>query len=122
MIKQLFRFGLVGILAAAVHMGIVVLIVQTWLIEPLIANVFAFAFSFQVSYWGHRLWTFEGTTALHRDAFPKLVFIQAINFAANETLFYTFLSMDLPYPIALFITLAILPVFTFFSSKLWVFR
>lgn len=122
MIKQLFRFGIVGLTAAAIHFGIVVWIVQTWAIAPLIANVFAFGISFQVSYWGHRRWTFEGTTTLHREAFPKLVFIQALNFAANESLFYIFLMFDLPYPIALAIVLTILPIFTFVSSKLWVFR
>lgn len=122
MIKQLIRFGIVGLAAAALHFGIVVFMVQMWLIEPLIANVFAFAFSFQVSYWGHRLWTFQGTTTLHRDAFPKLFFIQVLNFAANESLFYSFLSLDLPYPIALILVLTLLPIFTFVSSKLWVFR
>jgi putative flippase GtrA len=122
MIKQLFRFGVVGLTAATVHFYIVVSIVETWDIVPLIANVFAFGISFQISYWGHRMWTFVGTTTLHREAFPKLVFIQALNFAANESLFYVFLAMDLPYPVALAIVLTILPIFTFVSSKLWVFR
>lgn len=122
MIKQLFRFGVVGIVAAAIHFYIVISLVQTWSLEPLIANVFAFGIAFQISYWGHRLWTFSNTTTLHREAFPKLMLIQIINFAANESLFYVFLTLNLPYPIALLIVLTILPIVTFVSSKLWVFR
>jgi putative flippase GtrA len=122
MIKQLYRFGVVGVGAAALHFSVVVVIVQTWMVAPLIANVFAFGISFQLSYWGHRTWTFGGTAALHRDAFPKLLLIQSINFSVNEALFYIFLAFHLSYPVALFIVLTILPVFTFFSSKLWVFR
>lgn len=119
---QIFRFGVVGLIAAAVHFYIVVYLVQTQAYAPLVANVFAFIISFQMSYWGHRLWTFGDVEILHRIALPKLLFVQLMNFAANETLFYIFLKCSLPYPIALIIVLTILPIFTFISSKLWVFR
>lgn len=119
---QICRFGIVGVIAACVHLGLVIAIVQIFAIAPLIANVFAFSISFQCSYWGHRRWTFRGTETSHAIALPKLLFIQILNFAANETLFYIFLSLNLPYPIALIIVLTILPIFTFISSKLWVFR
>lgn len=118
---QIMRFGIVGLSAATVHFGIVVALVQTWLILPLVANIFGFAIAFQISYWGHRLWTFAGNGPAHRIAIPKLFFVQLLNFAANETLFYIFLSLSVPYPLALFIVLTVLPFFTFMASKLWVF-
>lgn len=119
--SQIFRFGIVGLLAAAIHFSIVVLLVQTINVEPLLANVFGFAIAFQASYWGHRLWTFHESVALHRIALPKLLLVQVLMFLANETLFYIFLSLQLPYPIALIIVLGVLPIFTFMASKLWVF-
>jgi len=122
MIKELYRFGVVGFLAALVHVSLVIALVQALVVSPLIANVLAFGVAFQVSYWGHRHWTFPQTQTLHRDAFLKLMIVQIINFAANETLFYIFLMLHLPYPLALILVLSILPVFTFISSKLWVFR
>ena len=119
---ELFRFGCVGVVAAAVHFCLVMLAVTYSGMLPLVANIFAFAIAFQVSYWGHRLFTFRGTNTSHRSAFSKLVFIQLINLAANESLFYIFLSMNLPYPLALFFTLTILPLFTFISTRFWVFK
>lgn len=119
---QIFRFGIVGVIAAIIHVSIVIYLVQHWLYLPLIANIFAFLVSFQASYWGHRLWTFSDSEALHTIALPKLLFVQIINFAANETLFFIFLSLNLPYPLALILVLTVLPIFTFISSKLWVFR
>ena len=119
---QLFRFGMVGLTAASIPFATVVLLVESFLLEPLIANIFGFMVSFQLSYWGHRLWTFQDTAALHRTTFPKLLLVQTLNFSANEMLFYVFLSLHLPYPLALLIVLTILPIFTFVSSKLWVFR
>lgn len=119
---QIFRFGVVGTLAACVHFSVVVLMVKQFSLAPLIANIAGFASAFQISYWGHRLWTFRAVDTLHRVAVPKLLLVQLINFLANETLFYIFLSFHFPYQIALFIVLTILPVFTFTCNKLWVFR
>jgi putative flippase GtrA len=119
---QLFRFGVVGLTAACIHFSTVVLLVQYFLIAPLIANIFGFIISFQVSYWGHRTWTFNAVDILHRVAFVRLAVVQLLNFIANEILFFLFLSLQLPYPIALIIVLTVLPIFTFISSKLWVFR
>ncbi len=121
MMVELFRFGCVGVVAASVHFSIVMIAVSVGNMLPLVANVFAFAIAFQVSYWGHRLFTFKADTA-HGEAFPKLMLVQLINLALNESLFYIFLSFDLPYPLALFITLSILPLFTFFSARFWVFK
>lgn len=122
LVRQLFRFGIVGLSAAFIHFSTVVILVQNFALPPLIANVFGFAVSFQLSYWGHRLWTFQDSSTLHRIALPRLLFVQLLNFAANEALFFVFLAMKLPYMIALIIVLTVLPLFTFISSKLWVFR
>jgi putative flippase GtrA len=121
-ILQISRFLTVGTLAAAVHFGMVVWLVQSYDYLPLIANVAGFVVSFQISYWGHRLWTFSGTGVSHREAYPRLVLIQVLNFGMNESLYYFFLGFGLPYQWALLIVLAILPIFTFISSKFWVFQ
>jgi len=119
---QVLRFGIVGLTAAGIQLGTVILLVQWGRLEPLTANIFGFAFAFQMSYWGHRLWTFNQADVPHRIALPKLLFIQSLNLTAHETLFYVFLTMKLPYPIALIIVLTIMPIFTFITSKVWVFR
>lgn len=119
---QIFRFGLVGFSAACLHFLIVIMLVQNHFFLPLTANIFGFVISFHLSYFGHRFYTFPGTMESHQLALPKLFFLQMINFAANESLFYLFLSFHLSYPVALFIVLAILPIFTFIFSKFWVFR
>lgn len=119
---QIARFLTVGCTAAAVHFGVVVLLVQLFNYAPLIANVGGFVVSFQASYWGHRLWTFHASDVLHRDAYPRLVMVQVFNFSMNEYLFYFFMSQHLPYQLALLIVLSILPAFTFIMNKYWVFQ
>lgn len=119
---QISRFIIVGGSAAFVHLCMVVLLVQAYDYAPLIANVGGFLVSFQVSYWGHRWWTFSDTEVSHSEAYPKLVAVQLANFGLNELLFSFFLGLHLPYQLALLIVLAILPVFTFATNKFWVFQ
>jgi putative flippase GtrA len=120
---QLMRFGIVGLTAAAVHFSVVVLLVELNLLQPLYANVIAFLISFNISYSGHRYWTFRGTVTQHRTAFPKLLLLQTSNLIANESLFYISLTfLKLPYPVALLLVLVTLPIITFTVSKFWVFR
>lgn len=122
LVQQMLRFASVGVVAACVHFCCVIFLVQMGWLTPLIANIFAFIIAFQLSYWGHRLWTFTGSSVLHKIALPKLLFIQCNVLLISEFIFYIFLSYGIPYQIALFITLTILPVLTFVSNKFWVFR
>ncbi len=121
LISQIFRFGVVGVIAASVHFGVVVYFVQAFAWAPLVANIGGFVVAFQLSYWGHRTWTFYDSEVQHHVAYSKLLFVQLLNLTINEILFYFFLSLHLPYTIALLIVLAILPVLTFIVSKWWVF-
>ena len=121
-LAQIARFLIVGSTAAAVHFCVVVFLVRVFGYAPLIANFGGFLVSFQVSYWGHRAWTFSDTNTPHCEAYPKLVAVQLVNFGLNESLYYFLLSLHLPYELALLIVLAILPAFTFVTSKFWVFH
>lgn len=122
LLPQFMRFGIIGMFAAIVHLGTVILLVESNLLPPLLANIIAFMIAFQVSYFGHRLWTFQADTE-HRRAFPKLLLVSCTTFIANEGLFYLLMTIfKMPYIAALFIVLTLLPIFTFTLSKLWVFR
>src|SRR5579872_3441596 len=101
LLMQITRYGIVGLSAAVVHFSIVVILVQNFKLAPFNANIYGFLVSSQVSYWGHRLWTFDASDTLHSTAYPRILLVQIVNFAANQTLFYIFLSLHLPYTIAL---------------------
>jgi putative flippase GtrA len=118
---QLMRFGFIGVSASFVHFCTVVFLVQCFAFAPLYANVFGFILGFQVSYFGNYLWTFKQIKAPHRKALPKLLLLQLVNFALNESLFSLLLSFNLPYRLALLIVIMILPPFTFIVCKVWIF-
>jgi putative flippase GtrA len=120
---QLIRFGIVGSCAAAVNILIVIWSVQNFGVQPLLANIFAFLVAFNISYIGHRYWSFANATLQHRTSVPRFLLIAVTSFALNEGLFYIFLSLlDWYYVWALLLTLLIVPLFTFVFSKIWAFK
>lgn len=122
LVKQLTQFGLVGVTAAAVNYAIVVYIVSHFSWHPLEANVLAFCVAFQVSYFGHRRFTFSGTSTVHKEAYTKLLAWQVCNLGITELFFYALLLSHLPYQIALLIVLATMPIVTFTVSRFWIFK
>jgi len=122
LIRQLFAFGSVGTGAAAVHLLSVFLLVQLgW--HPLIANVLAFLIAFQVSYFGHRYWTFRGTRTRHPVAASRFLFTAISSLAMNEAMFYLLLEFTaLPYLVALTLVLICVTPMTFLLGKYWAFR
>lgn len=118
---QLCRFGVVGVSAAAIHFAVVVCLVSIQSVPPLLANIGGFLVAFQLSYWGHRRWTFAANAA-HKPALMKFLLVQSCNFGFNQSLFALFLALQIPYQWALLLVLGILPAFTFILSKQWVFR
>jgi putative flippase GtrA len=122
-IRQITKFGIVGVIASGVNMLGVIFLVEAFSMPPLIANIFAFMLSFNVSYLGQRFWSFAETTTKHRHAIPKYLIVGLTGFGLNELLFSIFLHVfHLYYMLALVIVIGLVAMFSFVCNKLWVFR
>ena len=121
--KQSFYFLLIGGLASLANFILVFTIVHLGLAKPLVANFFAFLIAFNVSYFGHRFLTFSTTTQSHRKAGTQFFINALIGLALNEIIYYILLHIvHIQYLIALFITMAIVSVYTFIVSKFFIFK
>ena len=121
-LQQLLRFGIVGALAAAVHFTAVVIQVSLFALHPLIANVIAFLVAFQVSYLGHRHWTFSHTKDGSNQSVWRFFLVAVSSFFVNEGLFYCFLRFtSLPYWVSLAVVLILVAGMTFLLGKFWAF-
>jgi len=120
---ELHAYIIVGCCAAAVHFCIVLLLVQYFHWSPLLANLLAFVIAFQVSYLGHRFWTFPDTALTHQQSLPRFFLVASGSFLINEAMYYFLLNYTpLPYWLSLGIVLVLVAVITFISSRLWAFR
>lgn len=118
---QLCRFAGVGITAALVNFIVVVWVVESFHWQPLLANVLAFIVAFQVSVTGHHYWTFNATASI-KKTWLKFLPVGIMGLVLSEVLFYVLLHpLGLYYPLALLITLMIVPGVTFVLGKYWAF-
>lgn len=118
---QLSRFGIVGVIAACVHISIVIFGVRQLGLRPLAANCFAYAIAFQVSYFGHKWWTFNDARPI-MSSIQRFFLVASVGFGLNESLYYTLLQVTpLNYSVALVIVLAVVPALTFILAKYWAF-
>jgi len=119
---RLMRFGAVGGLAFAVHWLTVVVIVSHLSIQPLVANIFGFLAAFQVSYVGHRYWTF-GADAGTENSLPRFFLVAIAGFFINEGIYAVLLKHTaLGYKGALVIAVAGAAAGTYVLSHFWAFR
>ena len=118
---EMVRFGVIGVVATFVHVGMVVLLVELPGVEPVWANVLAFLTALPVSYFGNFHWTFAAE-GQHGRRVPRFVFTQTLGFASSQTIMFVVVEvMSLHYGIALAAVLMTVPMMSYLLSRGWVF-
>ena len=121
---RLFCFGIIGLMAAAIHYWMVVALVELGDMAPLLANLGGFASAFWCSYFGHRHWTFvdrRTTNATH--FFFRFLAIAMLGFLLNQLVFYLLLThAALPYFILIATVVVVAASLTYILTCLWAFR
>ncbi|AOZ51859.1 GtrA family protein [Chromobacterium vaccinii] len=120
--KQLFWFGVVGVSAMLLHFALVTLVLVPLGVPPLVANALGFLGAFQLSYWGHRRFTFAAGHVPHRQALPRFFGVSCLSFCVNEAMYFALLRLTpLDYRVSLAVVLFAVAALTFLLGKLWAF-
>lgn len=120
---QLVLFGVVGVSAMLVHMGMVWLLVERFAQPPLRANVFGFLVAFGVSYLGHGRLTFKGHGADVGASLPRFFLVASLGFAVNQSAYALLLARFGPQSYLPLLALVLIGValLTFVLSRTWAF-
>lgn len=120
--RRLARFVAVGCAAAAVHFGVVVLLVEGGVAVPLVANVAGWLVAFVVSFAGQHRWTFGDRSAPVLRAARRFFAISAAGFGTNEAAYAFVLHVSaIRYDLALGLVLVGVAVMTYVLSSRWAF-
>lgn len=121
--QQLLPFALVGLLSTSIHLGLVTLLVHFWQSKPLIANIFAYMVTVNISFLGHKHITFSKLGPDRQLRFPHYIFISLAAFLLNEFLYFLFLHfLPINYFVSLVLVIILVAIFTFIASKWWACR
>jgi putative flippase GtrA len=119
---SLLGFVSIGALAAGVHY-VIALLAHALGWQPANANWLGFLTAFPVSYIGHRWWSFRGTLASHRQAFPRFLAVALLGFVANQLLLWLALTYTpLPFWLVLGVVMVLVAISTWLLSRFWAFH
>lgn len=121
LVLQFGKFGVVGVLATAVHFSVVVALVEWFGMPPLPANALAYGVAFAVSWIGSSRWTFRGA-AVVRFAVPRFLCVSLLGLALNQGMnALVIYGIGGHYLAGLAASLVTVPVVTFVLNRTFVF-
>lgn len=122
MTTELMRFGVVGLLATATHVGLFYGFMLGLGVEPALATTLAFLCALTVSYTLNRSWTFRAP-GRHGRHFPRFVAIALGGAGLNAAIMRIgTLVLGWPPSLCLLVIIAVVPGLSFLVQKHWGFR
>ena len=112
----------VGCVAAAVHWGVVVVLVEHASWHPLLANLVGWLVALTVSFTGHHRLSFRGHGTPFLTSAARFFVVSAAGFAVNEMAYAVLLhSSTYRYDLLLAVVLVAVAFITYWLSRHWAF-
>lgn len=125
---QLIRFGIVGVGATLVHVGVALLLKHMLLADEqggfflIPINIAAFLVAFAVSFLGHYHWTFEVTGSKKRSLIRFFV-VAVAGLCASSVVLAQLVVLDLGGDFTkLIISVFVVPLVSYFLGRVWAFK
>ena len=121
MLRQIGWFGVVGILATAVHVAVAYIAKSLGDYPPQLANLFGFLTAFLVSYFGHMHFTFQPQASSDRY-FRRFLILSGLSFLTSSSVVYFLINtLGVDFIWAMVGVAVIVPGVSFVVAKFWAF-
>ena len=121
-VRQVIRYGFVGVAATVAHVCMVVSLVEAVGVRFFYANLAGYVTGFVVSYVGHLTWTF-GQRGGHQQKLPRFLLAWISLVCLGQLTAYVMVDvLGLPYLAALTVIVTLIPLLGFTVGKIWVFK
>lgn len=121
LVRQMLAFGSVGIIAAIVHYGLLIGLVEGWRVAPVPATLVGYVAGGIVSYMLNRKLTYDSDRP-HMQATWRFALVAGAGFLLTWALMHVFTRwLGLPYLRMQFVTTGIVLVWSFVANRLWTF-
>ena len=121
-IKQLVRFGVVGLVGTASHYVVLVALVKGASANAVFASTIGAVVGALVNYvLNHVAETFDSDRP-HREALPRFMLVAAFGFAINAAVMVVLTNLRIYYLASQVVASAIVFLFNFVANRSWTFR
>jgi putative flippase GtrA len=119
---ELVLFGLVGIVGTGAHYLALIVLVEAFGVDPIVATTIGFVLGAGINYSLNHRYTFRSTKA-HLDAGPKFFLIAGVTGLLNTLFVYTGIHwMGLDYLFAQIVSTVAVFLANFVLNRAWTFR
>ena len=119
--RQFAAFFGVGLVAAVVHYGLLIGLVEAWHVDPVTAALAGYVAGGVVSYSLNRQFTYRSDRP-HAEATWRFALVAVVGFFLTWGLMHAFTRwLGLPYLSAQIVTTAVVLFWSFLAHKLWTF-
>ncbi|MEM8934963.1 MAG: GtrA family protein [Pseudomonadota bacterium] len=120
---RLARYGIVGVGATLVHVGVALALAVGFNMNSFAANLFGFSLGFIPSFLGHYHWTFKNAGASKDAAVKRFLILAAAGFLANNVVLAALTASGLVGRAAsIVLAIAIIPAVSYLGARFWAFR
>lgn len=114
-----YRFVIIGVLAAIVHMSLAWLLIERGEVAPTTSNLIGFSTAFMFSFLGQYFWTFRSKRHWV-SAVWRFAAISVTAFAVNNALLLIMLRRDwFVESNATVLAACVIPVITYLGNRIW---
>ena len=118
--REIIIFGIIGVLATAVHYSVALLSVELVALSVYLGNLFGYLCAVCVSYFGHGIFTFR-TTLSFSIAGKFVVGSVVVLLFGMMILFLMEKLLAMPHRISFAVVVTTSPIISFIFNKFWVY-
>lgn len=120
MLLQLIKFGIVGVIAAIVDVGVLVILKELMSVEVLLASAISFSVSVTVNYILSMAFVFKGKEQSKIKEFVIFVILSAGGLCLNQLILWAGDRFTTIYYLAVkFLAMIIVPIYNFITRKIF---
>ena len=120
MILQLIKFGIVGVIAALVDVGVLVVLKELLLMDVLLASAISFCVSVTVNYLLSMSFVFKSKNQSKLKEFTVFVILSIGGLCLNQLILWIGVNFtSLYYLVVKFLAMVIVPVYNFITRKIF---
>ena len=118
--RQFAGFSVLGLVNTAIHLAVVVGLVEGVAVFPVVANGLAFVCANVFSFWGNSRWVFRARPT--RQRYARFLLVSLLGLAVSLGASALGESRHWHYLAGVALSFALLPALTFFAHRIWTWK